>query len=92
MIDEVVQEVRAAREAFAQAHGYDAHAMVATLQRMNEAGDWPVVNLPPRRSWPSGGSKAMPNRSHGTPTQETMKRQGRIPHPPDSFTGTDDPI
>ncbi len=49
MTDDVLQEVRAAREAFARLHGYDAHAMVAALRQMNAVGDWPVVRHPCRR-------------------------------------------
>ena len=46
--DDVLREVRAAREAYAQAHGYDVQAMVADLRGRDAAGDWPVVRRPPR--------------------------------------------
>ena len=46
--DEVVREVRAAREAFAAAHGYDIPAMVAALRELDTADDREVVRLAPR--------------------------------------------
>jgi hypothetical protein len=46
--DSVLQEVRAAREAYAQRHGYDVRAMVADLRVQDDLGDWPVVRLAPR--------------------------------------------
>lgn len=48
-LDSVLLEVRATREAFARAHGYDLRAMVAELRALDERGDWPVVRLAPRR-------------------------------------------
>ncbi|WP_254506816.1 hypothetical protein [Anatilimnocola floriformis] len=48
MTDEVLQEVRKAREAFAQRHNFDVRAMVADLQKQDQAGDWPVVRHEPR--------------------------------------------
>jgi len=50
--DDVLQEVRTAREAYARAHGYDVRAMVADLRSRDLAGDWTVVRHPPRRSKP----------------------------------------
>ena len=47
--DDILREVRAARDAFARSHGYDLHAMVEDLRAQNERGDWPVVRLAPRR-------------------------------------------
>jgi hypothetical protein len=47
--DDVLLGVRAAREAYAQAHDYDVRAMVADLQARDLADDWPVVRRPPRR-------------------------------------------
>jgi hypothetical protein len=41
--DDVLREVRAAREAFARSHNYDVRAMVAKLRELDLAGDWPVV-------------------------------------------------
>ena len=47
--DDVLREVRAAREACARLHNYDVRAMVADLRAQDLAGDWPVVSHPPRR-------------------------------------------
>ena len=47
--DDILREVRAARDAFARSHGYDLHAMVAALRALDERGDRPVVRLAPRR-------------------------------------------
>ena len=58
--DSVLQEVRAAREAFARSHGFDVRLMVADLRQQDERGDWPVVRLAPRRP-------AMPSGSQGEP-------------------------
>ncbi len=43
--DDIIREVRAAREAFGQLHGFNIRAMVADLQAQDSAGDWPVVSL-----------------------------------------------
>jgi len=50
--DEVLREVRAAREAYARSLGYDVRAMVADLRAQDAAGDWPVVRRAPRRPNP----------------------------------------
>jgi hypothetical protein len=52
--DDVLREVRAAREAYARSHGYDVRAMVADLRARDAVGDWPVVRRPPRRPSPGG--------------------------------------
>jgi hypothetical protein len=52
--DDVLREVRAAREAYAKAHNYDVRAMVADLQAQDIAGDWAVVRRSPRRGSPVG--------------------------------------
>lgn len=46
--DEVVREVRAAREAFAASHGYDIRAMTAALRTLDGADSREVVRLAPR--------------------------------------------
>ncbi len=58
--DDVVRQVREAREAYAQSFGYDLKAMVADLRNQDDKGDRPVVRLAPRR--PSGAAF-----SHGEP-------------------------
>lgn len=50
--DDVLREVRAAREAYARLHHFDVRAMVADLQTRDLAGNWPVVCHPPRRPHP----------------------------------------
>jgi hypothetical protein len=59
--DSVLQEVRAAREAYARSHGYDVRAMVADLRERDDRGDWPVVRLVPRRSAVPGASQSGPD-------------------------------
>lgn len=46
--DDVLREVRAAREAYAGSHHFDVRAMVADLRARDAAGDWPVVRRAPR--------------------------------------------
>jgi len=50
--DDVLRQVREARDAYARSHGYNVRAMVADLRARNLAGDWPVVSRPPRRPKP----------------------------------------
>jgi hypothetical protein len=50
--DDVLCEVRAAREAYAQLHNFDVRAMVADLRARDLAGDWKVVRRAPRRPLP----------------------------------------
>jgi hypothetical protein len=45
--DDVLREVRAAREAYARLHDFDVRAMAADLRARDLAGDWPVVRHPP---------------------------------------------
>jgi hypothetical protein len=59
--DTVLQEVRAAREAYARSHGYDVWAMVADLRERDNRGDWPVVRLAPRRPTVPGDAQSGPN-------------------------------
>ena len=47
--DSVLQEVHAAREAYAKSHGYNVEAMVADLREQDKRGDRQVVRLSPRR-------------------------------------------
>ncbi len=59
--DSVLQEVRAAREAYTRSHGYDVRAMVADLRAQDVRGDWPVVRLSPRRPKPPGDPQLGPD-------------------------------
>ncbi len=47
--DDVIREVRTAREEYARSHGFNIRAMVADLCAQDLAGDWPVVSRPARR-------------------------------------------
>jgi hypothetical protein len=47
--DDVLREVREAREGYARSHNFDVRAMVADLRARDEAGDRPVVRRAPRR-------------------------------------------
>ncbi len=58
--DEVVREVRTARDAFAASHQYDIRAMVAALRELSTAGDREVVRLTPRAV-----PEPIPVREHG---------------------------
>jgi hypothetical protein len=61
--DDVLREVRAAREAYARAHGYDVRAMVADLRARDSAGDWTVVRRSPRRSSRTAAPVGPPNQA-----------------------------
>jgi len=61
--DDVLREVRAAREAYAQLHAFDVRAMVADLRARDLAGDWLVVSRPPRRPHPVAVPGVAPNQS-----------------------------
>lgn len=62
--DDILLEIRRTREAFAEAHGFDIRAMVATLRRMDDAGDWPVVSLRSKQN-----PVVNPSDHHLTPSQ-----------------------
>jgi hypothetical protein len=47
--DDVVREVRAAREEYCRQFGYDLEAIVRDLREQERAGGRPVVRLSPRR-------------------------------------------
>ena len=47
--DEVMRQVRAAKEAFAASHGYDMRRMIETLRKMDEESGVPTVRLEPRK-------------------------------------------
>jgi hypothetical protein len=46
--DAIIREIRATREAFAAAHGYDIQAMGDTLRRLTAESGREVTTLPPR--------------------------------------------
>ncbi|HEY3787408.1 MAG TPA: hypothetical protein VGL71_01080 [Urbifossiella sp.] len=49
-MDDVLKGVRDAREAFAEAHGFDIRAMVAALRALDEQDNRLIVRFPPRRA------------------------------------------
>jgi hypothetical protein len=49
MSDEILQEIRKTRDAFAERHNFDIRAMVAELQQLDQQSDRPVVRHEPRR-------------------------------------------
>ena len=67
--DDVLCEVRAAREAYARLHHFDVRAMVADLRARDEAGDWPVVRRAPRRPHPVADTA-------GVPMNQTLQQPG----------------
>lgn len=54
--DSLLREVRAVREAYAQAHDFDVRKIVADLQKLDRAGDRKVVRLPPRQPQAAGAN------------------------------------
>ena len=56
--EEVLREVREARDAFAKSHGYDIGKMAADLRAMDLADDRLVVRCPPRRPTPEAQAAA----------------------------------
>jgi hypothetical protein len=73
--DEVMRDVRAAREAFAASHGYDIRAMVAALSQPDIVRGWTVVRLAPQPATPSGlvGPHPVPPPAE-TPTTGSLDR------------------
>jgi hypothetical protein len=67
--DDVLFEVRAAREAYARSHHFDVRAMVEDLRARDEAGDWQVVRRAPRRPRPVAEPARAPKNQ--TPPQQT---------------------
>ena len=63
MDDDILSEVRAAREAFGELHRFNVRAMVADLQAQDAVGDWPVVNLRAIQSSGSAPISQQPTRS-----------------------------
>ena len=69
--DEVVREVRTAREAVAAAHEYDVQAMVAALRALDDAGGRAVVRFAPRPAVTAGkaiGPHPIPPQSGPSPS------------------------
>jgi len=58
--DDVIREIRTAREAYGAVHGFDIRAMVADLQARDAIGDWPVVSFAGRPPQPAPMPKNAP--------------------------------
>jgi hypothetical protein len=69
--DEIVREVRAAREAFAASHGYDIRAMVAALHQLGIASGREVVRLAPRPAITSPNPSLQPTEAAVTGSQDS---------------------
>ncbi len=74
---DVLVALRAWRDEFARSHGYDLHAMAATLRELDCAAGQKVVRGEPRR--PEAAKPAetrMPNQLYGLESQEGAPRTG----------------
>jgi hypothetical protein len=58
--DDLMQEIRAAREAYCQQFGYDLAAIMRHLREREQAGNRPVVRLAPRRPVVIDGEQSEP--------------------------------
>ncbi len=87
--DEVIREVRAAREAFAASHGYNVRAMVLALRNMNDDSGAPVVSFAhfqPEVQLPiTIPSVVTP--SNGVALTETLPALGLATSPPTAASG-----
>jgi hypothetical protein len=70
--DEVVREVRAAREAFAASHGYDIRAMVAALHELGVASGRELVRFAPRPAV-AGPSQLLQQTEAAVPAPESSQ-------------------
>ena len=76
--DEVVREVRAAREAFAASHGYDIRAMVAALHELGIASGRDVVRFAPRPAV-TGPNQALQPTGAAIPVSQDSKSPEAAP-------------
>jgi hypothetical protein len=68
-VDDILQQVRMVREAYAKQFGYDLQAIHRDLKAQEQASGRQVVSLPPRRPRPamtSGADTRRSNDSSGT--------------------------
>ncbi len=72
--DEVILEVRAAREAFAASHGYDVRAMVMALRKMDEESGMPVVSFAQTES----GAQSPAETIHPAPASIAVLAPGTV--------------
>lgn len=64
--DDIIQQIRATREAFGRKHDYDPFKMVAALQAMEATGDRPVRPVPPKPAVDDMDSTEMPAAAMGS--------------------------
>ena len=62
--DPIVEEVRAAREAYARRFGFDLRAICLDLQEQERTSGRELVSFPPRRPEPSQAVAAAAGRRH----------------------------
>lgn len=73
--DEVVREVRAAREAFAASHGFDIRKMVAALHELGVASGRELVRLSPRPAIVKPNQALLPTGAAAPVTQDATSPQ-----------------
>lgn len=71
--DEVVREVRAAREAFAASHGFNIRKMVAALHEIGIASGRELVRLEPRPAVERPNQAALQPSGAATPVSVNSK-------------------
>ena len=76
--DEVVREVRAAREAFAASHGFDIRKMVAALHELGVASGRELVQFAPRPPF-AVPNQPLPPGGTALPVSETSQVEEAAP-------------
>jgi hypothetical protein len=76
--DEVVREVRRAREAFAASYGYDIRAMVAALHDLGVASGRKVVRFAPRPPV-TGSNQALQPTGAASPASGSSELSDAVP-------------
>jgi hypothetical protein len=71
-VDDIIQQVRNEREAYAKQLGYDLQAIHRDLKAQEQASGRQVVSLPPRRP-----RHAMANRSGTGAANASVRTKGR---------------
>jgi hypothetical protein len=73
--DEVVREVRAAREAFAASHGFDIRKMVAALHELGVASGRDLVRFAPRPALVEPNQSLLPTGAAAPVSQDSTSPQ-----------------
>ncbi len=74
--DEIVEEVRRAREAHAAAHGYDLRLIYDDLKRKEQASGRTVVTLPPKPAKPIRRASVPSSADQQAEGAALIRRQG----------------